>query len=270
MWPSIEAQSFPSLPMSRWLRIEREFIPLLMATILPILLLPSTASGDLKGEWLLFTLMAVVILQSMRSLPSLSTEKSSLLVLGAYRCLGGLSLLATAVFLRFGNDNGHTFKAMLVLQALFFLFTSVRLILLLARAPRVNGRTMAGAAAGYLLLGLSGGVLATTTQAFDSGAFLLGAVTTPQMALDRLTYYSFVTLAGLGYGDVLPGDAVGERFAILLSVSGTLYVVLLVGLLLGRFITSEEVRFLQIEEKEDGGRGTRSSGEHQRPAPPPP
>jgi hypothetical protein len=113
-------------------------------------------------------------------------------------------------------------------------------------------------------------VLATTTQVFDSGAFLLGAVTTPQMALDRLTYYSFVTLAGLGYGDVLPGDAVGERFAILLSVSGTLYVVLLVGLLLGRFIASEEVRFLQIEEMEDGGRGTRSSGEHQRPAPPPP
>jgi hypothetical protein len=138
---------------------------------------------------------------------------------------------------------------MLVPQALFALMSSVRLILLLARVPRVNGQVMAGAAAGYILLGLTGGVLATATEAFIPGTFLLGISPSRQMMLDRLTYFSFVTLAGLGYGDVLPGNAFGERFAILLSVSGTLYVVLLVGLLLGRFIASEEVRFLEREEQ---------------------
>jgi hypothetical protein len=111
---------------------------------------------------------------------------------------------------------------------------------------------MAGATAGYLLLGLTGGVLATTTQAFAPGAFLLGADHGHQMLLDRLTYYSFITLGGLGYGDVLPGNAIGERFAILLSVTGTLYVALLVGMLLGRFIASEEMRFLELEEEEMG------------------
>jgi voltage-gated potassium channel len=42
------------------------------------------------------------------------------------------------------------------------------------------------------------------------------------MLLDRLTYYSFITLGGLGYGDVVPGNVFGERFAFRLSITGTL------------------------------------------------
>jgi hypothetical protein len=43
---------------------------------------------------------------------------------------------------------------------------------------------------------------------------------------------------------------VGERFVILLSVASTLYVALLVGLLLGRFIASEEVEMLEDDALE--------------------
>jgi hypothetical protein len=48
---------------------------------------------------------------------------------------------------------------------------------------------------------------------------------------------------------VLPGNPFGERFAILLSIGGTLYVALLVGLLLGRYISSEELKILELEEE---------------------
>jgi hypothetical protein len=112
---------------------------------------------------------------------------------------------------------------------------------------------MAGAAAGYLLLGFTGGVLATATEVFKPGSFLLGHLAHQQLLLDRLTYFSFVTIAGLGYGDVLPGNAIGERFVILLSVSSTLYVALLVGLLLGRFIASQEVLILEEDSLLTGG-----------------
>lgn len=234
------------------MRIERQFIPLLITTLLPILLLPSTASGDPKGRWLLFGLVTLIILQSLRSLPAISPGKSSQLWLLAFQVIGGMALAGTLAFVHFGEGPRLAFKAMLLPHALFFAMSSVRLALLLARVPRVNGQVMAGATAGYLLLGLTGGVLATTTQAFAPGAFLLGADHGHQMLLDRLTYYSFITLGGLGYGDVLPGNAIGERFAILLSVTGTLYVALLVGMLLGRFIASEEMRFLELEEEEMG------------------
>jgi hypothetical protein len=238
-----------ALAAGRWRRIERQFIPLLVATLLPILLLPSTAASDAKSRWLLFTLMGVIILQSMRSLPALASSHASQLWLLAYRLLGGVALITTLAFIPFGEQTNTTFKAMLVCLGLFLVMTSVRLVMLLARVPRVNGQVMAGAAAGYVLLGLTGGVLATTTQAFRPGSFLLGTSTNHEMLLDRLTYFSFVTLAGLGYGDVLPGNPFGERFAILLSIAGTLYVALLVGLLLGRYISSEELKILELEEE---------------------
>lgn len=238
-----------ALAAGRWLRIERQFVPLLLTTLLPILLLPSTASGDRSSRWLFFSLQVLIILQSLRCLPAFSSSPPSRRWELGYRLLGGLALATNLAFALSGRSGEQAFQAMLVPQALFALMSSVRLILLLARVPRVNGQVMAGAAAGYILLGLTGGVLAAATEAFIPGTFLLGIGPSRQMLLDRLTYFSFVTLAGLGYGDVLPGNAFGERFAILLSVSGTLYVVLLVGLLLGRFIASEEVRFLEREEE---------------------
>lgn len=238
-----------ALAAGRWVRIERQFVPLLLTTLLPILLLPSTASGDRSSRWLLFSLQVLIILQSLRCLPAFSSSPASRRWELGYRLLGGLALATNLAFALSGRSGEQAFQAMLVPQALFALMSSVRLILLLARVPRVNGQVMAGAAAGYILLGLTGGVLAAATEAFIPGTFLLGIGPSREMLLDRLTYFSFVTLAGLGYGDVLPGNAFGERFAILLSVSGTLYVVLLVGLLLGRFIASEEVRFLEREEE---------------------
>lgn len=238
------------IPAGRWLRIERQFVPLLITTLLPIVLLPSTASGDPKSRWLFFALFALLILQSLRSLPAVSPSPSSQWGEVGYQLLGGLALASTLAFAHFGEEVSFAFKGMLLPQALFFLMSSARLIMLLARVPRVNGQVMAGAAAGYILLGLTGGVLATTTQAFVPNAFQIGTSTSPQILLDRLTYFSFITLAGIGYGDVVPNNAFGERFAILLSVVGTLYVVLLLGLLLGRFIASEEARFLELEEEE--------------------
>lgn len=239
-----------ALAAGRWLQVERQFVPLLITTLLPILLLPNTANGDGQSRWLLFLLLGLIVVQCLRSLPALSTRSGAKGWALGFRLVGGLSLLTTLVYVRLGEASPEVFKTMLLAQALFFLMSSVRLIMLLARVPHVNELVMAGAAAGYILLGLTGGVLATTTQAFVPNAFLLGVGTSPQLLLDRMTYFSFVTLAGLGYGDVLPGNAFGERFAILLSVSGTLYVVLLVGLLLGRYIASEEVRFLELEEEE--------------------
>ncbi len=89
-------------------------------------------------------------------------------------------------------------------------------------------------------------MVATALEVVIPGSFSLGAVSGHEALTDRLLYYSFVTVAGLGYGDVLPANPVGERFAILLSVSSTLYVSLLVGLLLGRFIAFEAA---ELEEE---------------------
>jgi hypothetical protein len=65
----------------------------------------------------------------------------------------------------------------------------------------------------------------------------------------RLSYFSFVTIGTLGYGDVVPASPIGESFVVLLSITSTLYVSLLIGLLLSRYIDSRTK--LAIREVED-------------------
>jgi hypothetical protein len=222
---------------------------LLLTALLPILLMPFTAQQGRQGMGLLALLLNLLILQAIVTLPAMGSPASARLRQGLFLSTGltaGLGLWLPVVL---GGWPPGIFRPLeMVLLSAFFVGTSMRLVHVLARVPRVNGKVMAGAAAGYVLLGLTGGVLATATQLVVPGSFSLGAAASHQVLLDRLIYFSFVTIAGLGLGDVVPTNAIGERFVILLSVASTLYVALLVGLLLGRFIASEEVEMLEEQE----------------------
>ena len=111
---------------------------------------------------------------------------------------------------------------------------------MLANCERVSGKTLSLGAAGYVHLGLTAGLLATVLQMADPDSFNLGAVPVQESLAARLSYFSFVTLGSLGYGDVVPASPIGESFAVLLSLSSTLYLSLLIGLLLSRFISARE------------------------------
>jgi len=52
-----------------------------------------------------------------------------------------------------------------------------------------------------------------------------------------LFYYSFVTLATLGYGDIVPVSEAARSFAVLEAVMGQIYLVVLVARLVGMHIS---------------------------------
>jgi voltage-gated potassium channel len=236
----------PRAEADRLRRQEGRYVLLLLATLVPMLLLPLTANAHHGGYAVLAAVFSLLILQALHTLSVPSGGLRGLMGRGGYRLLGLLCLAGIWIPPLRGSWHPVALKlAVLLLLSLFFLVSSVRLVQLLARAPRVNARVMAGACAGYLLLGISGGVIATATEVFVPGSFRLDVVADQELLLDRLTYFSFVTIASLGPGDIVAGNAVGERFVMLLSVSSTLYVAMLVGLLLGRFIASQEVEFLE-------------------------
>jgi hypothetical protein len=237
--PPKPAASRQRLDRARLIAVERQFVPLMGACLLPILLLPVTAKGDLGGRVLLATMFTLLSVQVLRTLPRIALDRHAGLRLVLYRAIAGLSCVASW-FPVPTNAWPNPAVRLLVLcsMALFFLISSLRLVNLLARVPRVNLEVLAGAAAGYLLLGLTGGVVATVTEALKPGSFSVVHGAGHELMMDRLTYFSFITIGGLGYGDILPTNALGERFAILLSVSSTLYLTVLMGLLLGRFLAS--------------------------------
>lgn len=230
----------------RLVSLEPQFVPLLISVVLSVVLLPLTVLPGGRFRWVLPVLLSFQVVQSLRALPALGPGRLSLLLVAVQRLLGFGAVAGMWTLSLADHHGGHLLLlrfAVLLLSGLFSLLASLKLVMLLARVPRVNARVMAGAAAGYIYLGLTGGLVAAALQVMVPGTFSLGLSIGHELLVDRLTYFSFVVLAGLGLGDVLPHNPLGERFVILLSLSGTLYLALLMGLLIGRFIATQEVEF---------------------------
>jgi voltage-gated potassium channel len=260
----------------RLVKLEPQFVPLLLSVLLPVVLLPVSALPSGRFLWLLPVLFTIQVGQSLRSLPALGPGLLSQVLLALQRVLGfgAITGLWTLTLVAHRSEHQLLRFGVLVISGLFSMLSTLKLVLLLARVPRVNAQVMAGAAAGYIYLGLTGGLVASTLQVGIPGTFSLGLDVGHELLVDRLTYFSFVVLAGLGLGDVLPHNPLGERFVILLSLSGTLYLALLMGLLIGRFIATQEVELefdaLADEVEDDAspigerlaglGRGTPSGG----------
>lgn len=227
----------------RLVQLEARFLPFLLAVLIMVFVMPlANPFGSLPQRLTMPLLVDLTVVASIRMLPVIRPSGRAALQVGLYRLTGLLAGLLVWIPALAGGWPLRSLRIVtLVLLALFFLLTSVRLVRLLARVPRVNLQVLAGAAAGYAHLGLTGGLVATAIQVIHPGSFNLGVESPNEFLLDRLTYFSFVTLAGLGYGDVLPANPIGERIVILLSLASTLYVSILLGLLMGRFLASQEM-----------------------------
>ncbi len=167
-----------------------------------------------------------------------------------HRILALASLLAEVLWIGAPQTLRLAGLPLLVLFTLF-IGRSLRLLLhALAREREVDGEVLAGATAGYLLLGIAGGLLLTLLDSLLPGSFrdsitglslnmpasgsLAQAGHSWDQGFQRLNYFAFVTLTTVGYGDVIPTAPVVQVVCIALSVVGPLYLALVLGLLLSR------------------------------------
>lgn len=101
----------------------------------------------------------------------------------------------------------------------------------LAQHPVVTPKTVGGALASYLLLGMLFTFLYATVDAVVSGPVLHGIGT---VELRDYLYHSFITLTTVGYGDVFPATDVARALSVLEALTGQLYLVTVVALAVGR------------------------------------
>lgn len=96
----------------------------------------------------------------------------------------------------------------------------------------VTSRTIAGAVAVYLLLALAFASAFAGLELLHEGSF-----TSPSggPSYRTMQYFSLVTIATLGYGDVLPVSAPARSLATLEAVVGQVYLVTIVARLVGWF-----------------------------------
>jgi len=53
-------------------------------------------------------------------------------------------------------------------------------------------------------------------------------------------YFGFVTLTTLGYGDVTPVSPMARSMAVLIAITGQLYMTILIAMLVGKFLARSE------------------------------
>jgi hypothetical protein len=90
------------------------------------------------------------------------------------------------------------------------------------------------------LLGLTWAFVFAFVSVVTPGSFSDSVFPDEALTFQALVYYSFVTLATLGYGDILPVTQAARGLAILEVLMGVLYMAILISRLVGAWKPSEE------------------------------
>ena len=102
------------------------------------------------------------------------------------------------------------------------------------RGRAVGSEQIHAALGAYLLAGFAFGLLYWVLNHLTPGALTVGGIPAPaNLAPGTTIYFSFVTLASLGYGDVLPASEIAQGVAVMEVVGGQLYLAVLVARLVG-------------------------------------
>jgi hypothetical protein len=160
-----------------------------------------------------------------------------------YRLLGLGSLAAQLLWVLTPVDMKLSGLPLLLLFTLFIGWSLKRLVGCLSQEPRVSQQVVMGTLAGYLLLGISGGLLLSVLATLDPPGFMgtqIGDAVMPGLSellsqrevwrLDftNIFYFAFVSLTTVGYGDILPVSQAVRLIAVVEVVFGV--TLLLVGL----------------------------------------
>lgn len=206
----------------------------------------------LLGTVALMALLAIELGQIVRARQTArrwtdNVYRQTGLIMLLFQCLWLFSPLAFALI---------GFPVLVVTTA--FVFWSLRrLLICLAQESRVGMDVLAGAVAGYLLLGISGGLLFGVLETLSPGSFIDHAAGGRELLLSglaandagiqvwslnftRINYFAFVSLTTVGYGDILPGTAPAQMASVALSICGPLYLAIVMGLLISRYTLQGE------------------------------
>ena len=150
--------------------------------------------------------------------------------------LGTLLLLIAVRFAAERDDVPIDFGPILALYALTGLLAAAGTLNFVIRAPVVDSETIYAALSTYLLAGVFFGILYSAIEYMWPGSFSGPDKFTEASAI----YYSFVTLATLGYGDFLPRTEFARGVATFEVIGGQLYLAVMVARLIGAFGTSKK------------------------------
>lgn len=192
---------------------------LLLVLLCLLILLPETTAG--RSVLTIFTgsvLMAAVWAARVRGR---FVRAANSIVL--------IAIVIATLALILGDDSSTTPNT--IVMTVFTMAMPVAIVFGLRDERTVNIQTVFGAISLYFMLGMFFAFLITTVGRLDDAAYFAQG---GDGSLSQRVYFSFVTLATLGYGDLTPATSVGRLLAVLETITGSLYLVTAVSLVVTR------------------------------------
>lgn len=218
-------------------------------------------SGDPRRHLWLLILLLVIFIFSPFVLPyyygplTLNIVAVAVLLSASYAVserrlflIIGLSLSTLTIILTYWLAAGPTHwliigaHGSIVALLGFFAVTILGYVL---RSGKVTSDTIYGAICAYLLFGYGFAFLYSVIEEVQPGSFTALTSTPAHDLVSRfmqMRYFSFVTLASVGYGDIVPHTQMARTMALLEAMLGQFYLVALIGRLVGLHISHGDSR----------------------------
>jgi len=130
------------------------------------------------------------------------------------------------------------------LNIVFFFVVIANLFREMATAKVVTPQVIMSSITGYLILGIIYSLVVAAIIQRDADAFNIpraaNEASYASAHLSESIYFGFVTLASLGYGDILPLKPYSRSLATLITISGQLYIATVIGMLIGKFVSGTD------------------------------
>ena len=214
--------------------------------VLTLLLLACLAFPTLiHVKFFLYSLIALLLTQIM-----VRDSGSHIWSNQLYRLLGGLAVMAMWLWLLTPLELIYSGVPLALSWGLLVAWSIRRLVTRIAREPVINESMLMGAIAGYLHLGLTAGLIMGAVETIQPGSFApldqapaslqTGGSTVLSVGegFSQITYFAFVCLTTLGFGDIKPMLPLSRIISVSTSIIGPLYLAVVMGILIGRFSTT--------------------------------
>jgi voltage-gated potassium channel len=148
--------------------------------------------------------------------------------------------VAANIFREAGGDDRYSGPVDLAIMLAFFVSAAYRSSLQVLLSGKIDGNIIAGSLAIFLLLGLIWSSIYLLILEFSPNAFTGMEAAPWETNFSTASYFSYVTLTTLGYGDISPAQSFSRVMVYLEAITGVFYMAIVVASLVGARATQPE------------------------------
>ena len=118
----------------------------------------------------------------------------------------------------------------------YFVFLSTELYRQIWKNNEVSREMLSAVLSGFIILGLAGTYIFFFVEVMHPGSF--ANISEVHKGFTDLSYFSFISILGIGYGDIYPLTPLAKKLSLFVGMLGHFYNVIVIGIIIGKYIAN--------------------------------